>query len=64
MGRPLRACHGGYVYQVLNRANGRLSLFRKDGVYDAFLCPLTDGALFLCALPFYTPQILYFQRLT
>lgn len=36
MGRPLRACEGGYVYHVLNRANARLPLFHKDGDYAAF----------------------------
>jgi putative transposase len=37
MGRPLRAASGGLVYHVLNRANGRLTLFGKDGDYEAFL---------------------------
>jgi putative transposase len=36
MGRPWRACEGGYVYHVLNRANARLPLFQKDGDYQAF----------------------------
>jgi putative transposase len=27
---------GGYVYHVLNRANGRLPIFQKDGDYAAF----------------------------
>ena len=36
MGRPLRAADGGYVYHALNRANGRLPLFEKDGDYEAF----------------------------
>jgi hypothetical protein len=29
MSRPLRITTGGYVYHVLNRANGRLRIFRK-----------------------------------
>jgi putative transposase len=37
MGRPLRAASGGLFYHVLNRANGRLTLFGKDGDYVAFL---------------------------
>jgi putative transposase len=37
MGRPRRIALGGYVYHVLNRANGRLPIFQKDGDYDAFV---------------------------
>jgi putative transposase len=36
MGRSWRASEGGYVYHVLNRANGRLPLFQKEGDYAAF----------------------------
>jgi putative transposase len=36
MGRPQRDDHGGYVYHVLNRANGRLPIFQKEGDYRAF----------------------------
>lgn len=36
MGRLLRCAPGGYVYHVLNRANGRMTIFRKDGDYEAF----------------------------
>ena len=36
MGRPLRVTLGGYVYHVLNRGNGRMRLFLKDGDYEAF----------------------------
>src|SRR5260370_8593800 len=36
MGRPHRLALGGYVYHVLNRANGRLPIFRKDADYAAF----------------------------
>jgi putative transposase len=36
MGRPLRLALGGYVYHVLNRANGRLPIFHKADDYAAF----------------------------
>jgi putative transposase len=36
MGRPLRTSLGGYVYNVLNRGNGRATVFHKDGDYEAF----------------------------
>ncbi len=36
MGRPRRVALGGYVYHVLNRANARMPIFRKDGDYEAF----------------------------
>ena len=36
MGRPHRVALGGYVYHVLNRANGRLPIFHKDADYAAF----------------------------
>lgn len=36
MGRPLRTAPGGYVYHVLNRGNGRATIFHKDGDYRAF----------------------------
>jgi putative transposase len=32
----LRVTLGGYVYHALNRANGRMRLFLKDGDYEAF----------------------------
>jgi putative transposase len=37
MPRIGRVAPGGIVYHVLNRANGRRKLFRKDADYDAFL---------------------------
>jgi REP-associated tyrosine transposase len=37
MPRIARAAHGGGVYHVLNRGNGRARLFHKDADYDAFL---------------------------
>ena len=30
-----RSIEAGTVYQVLNRGNGRMRLFHKDGGYDA-----------------------------
>jgi REP-associated tyrosine transposase len=36
MGRPQRAAEGGYVYHVLNRANGRMTIFADNGDYEAF----------------------------
>jgi putative transposase len=36
MGRPHRHALGGYVYHVLNRANGRLPIFQKESDYAAF----------------------------
>ena len=36
MGRPYRSALGGYVYHMLNRGNGRLRIFHKDGDYEAF----------------------------
>jgi hypothetical protein len=34
--RPSRVAPGGVVFHVLNRANGRLRLFKKDADYLAF----------------------------
>jgi putative transposase len=36
MPRAARTIIGGYVYHVLNRANGRLRLFKKDADFAAF----------------------------
>ena len=36
MGRPLRVSVGGYAYHCLNRGNGRSTIFRKEGDYEAF----------------------------
>ncbi len=43
MPRRLRAATGGYVFHVLNRAVGRMTLFETDGDYQAFLKVL-EGA--------------------
>src|SRR3989344_3828972 len=36
MGRAPRAAVGNIVYHVLNRANGRMKIFRKDKDYEIF----------------------------
>jgi putative transposase len=36
MGRPKRAADGGLIYHVLNRGNARMTIFHKDGDYEAF----------------------------
>ncbi|MCU0917943.1 MAG: transposase [Planctomycetes bacterium] len=43
MPRRKRIALGGYVYHVLNRANGRLRIFRKDNDFLAFERILADG---------------------
>ena len=43
MPRAKRITLGGYAYHVLNRANGRLRIFRKDGDFLAFEQILAEG---------------------
>jgi len=43
MARPLRRIIPDVVYHVLNRGNGRMRIFRKDGDYQAFLNCLSEG---------------------
>ena len=43
MGRPLRAADGGFVYHVLNRANGRHPLFESDADFEAFESVLSEA---------------------
>jgi hypothetical protein len=45
MGRPRRADDGGLIYHVLNRANARMTIFEKDGDYEAFERVLIRDAL-------------------
>lgn len=45
MGRPLRVAAGGYVYHVLNRANARTRIFRKDDDYAAFEQVLAEALI-------------------
>ena len=67
MGRPLRVTQGGYVYHVLNRANGRLRMFHKDSDYGAFERILHEALehvpgmrlLALCLLPNHWHMVLW-----
>ena len=43
MPRPKRQCVGGVVYHVLNRANGRLRIFKKRADFEAFERILAEG---------------------
>ncbi len=43
MPRSLRKSLGGYVYHALNRANGRLRIFKKNGDFEAFERILGEG---------------------
>jgi len=43
MPRPKRKCPGGVVYHVLNRANGRLRIFKKRADFEAFERILAEG---------------------
>lgn len=43
MPRPKRKCAGGIVYHVINRANGRLRIFKKRGDFEAFERVLAEG---------------------
>ena len=43
MTRIRRKCVGGVVYHVMNRANGRLRIFRKRGDFEAFERVLVEG---------------------
>ena len=43
MGRTKRITLGGYVYHVLNRANGRLRIFKKKEDFAAFEAILAEG---------------------
>jgi putative transposase len=43
MPRTARAVEGGLIYHVLNRGNGRLRLFRKEGDFVSFEKVLAEG---------------------
>ncbi|MCF7954906.1 MAG: transposase [Phycisphaerae bacterium] len=43
MGKPKRITKGGYLYHVMNRANGKLRIFRKSGDFAAFENILATG---------------------
>ena len=36
MGRPKRTAEGGLIYHVWNRANAKMTIFRRDADYEAF----------------------------
>ena len=43
MGRPKRISKGNMVYHAMNRANGRLHIFKKHRDFEAFESILADG---------------------
>jgi putative transposase len=43
MPRTARSTEAGMVYHVLNRGNGRMRIFHKDGDYRAFQRVLAEG---------------------
>ena len=43
MAPTARAIEAGMIYHVLNRGNGRMRLFRKDGDFHAFERVLAEG---------------------
>ena len=56
--RRARSIQGGLIYHALNRANGRLPLFRKEADYGAFECVVEEAyereplrILAYCAMP-------------
>ncbi len=51
MSRPKRIALGGYVYHVLNRANGRLRIFRKDDDFLGFEQIMAEGGIKVSACP-------------
>jgi hypothetical protein len=42
--RSARVSQAGYFYQVLNRGNGRRTVFDKEGVYAPFVRLLGEAA--------------------
>jgi putative transposase len=43
MAYPKRQCSGGVIYHVINRANGRLRIFKKPADFEAFERILAEG---------------------
>lgn len=69
MGRPLRAAVGGIIYHVLNRANGRQSIFEKSSDYEAFERVLLEAhrrvpmrTLAYCLMPNHWHLVLWPRR--
>jgi len=51
MPRPKRIAFGGYVYHVLNRANGRLRIFHTENDFLASLAlPTTVEGMYDCTI--------------
>lgn len=66
MARALRSATGNIVYHVLNRANGRMQIFRKDKDYEAFEKILSEAKekylmriLSYCLMPNHWHLLLY-----
>lgn len=66
MGRPLRTAVGNMVYHALNRANGRVTIFRTDQDYAAFEKILREARhrfpmriLAYCLMPNHWHLVLY-----
>lgn len=66
MGRAPRPMAGDVIYHVINRANGRMTLFRKDADYQAFEQILEEAVerysmrlLAYCIMPNHWHLILY-----
>jgi len=66
MGRPKRADEGGLIHYVLNRANARMTIFEKDGDYEAFELVLEEAVdrtqtrlLAYCVMPNYWHLIVW-----
>ena len=45
MGRPKRIATGNIVYHAINRANGRLRIFKKRQDFEAFESILAEGVV-------------------
>src|SRR3989344_9525362 len=66
MGRPPRVAIGNVVYHVINRANSRMLIFKKDGDYQAFEQILEEAKekypmriLAYCLMPNHWHLVLY-----
>ena len=67
MGRPKRVDVGGYAYHVLNRGNGRMTVFDDEGDYEAFERILEEaierepgvGLLSYCLMPNHWHLVVY-----
>ena len=69
MGRPHRVAAGGYIYHVLNRANARMTIFKKDADYEAFEAVLIQAVerfemrlLVYCVMPNHWHLVVWPQK--